>query len=396
MIEAILIGLLVNAISATGRILAGSASGLRRGRNAADLDIARWFDTGAIARNVPDLSDLAAGAAERLAEILSGDGAQAVLQALLAARLTDAPEAEVARIRAPWDVLFAAEPGLEAGLGGTLFDFYDQQIGALVARLEAADAQLLPDIRNDAFATRVVNILGAIERQTAALSGRPGYRTEADFLTRYRRHVIEEHGKLQPPDLDRRRKVPIKDIYVDASVIRYYRVEGALDVDFLNDFLNSGLKVRDLAGMIDRTVLLGDPGGGKTTAANVLVHDFASDPADKVPFLVTLRKYAAEDPPRLSVAEYIEDTLNTFYQSPPPAGLVDLLLLTGRAMVVFDGLDELLDTSRRADVSARVERFCSEYPLVPVLVTSRVVGYDEARLDDSQFRTYGPTPSCCR
>jgi predicted NACHT family NTPase len=31
--------------------------------------------------------------------------------------------------------------------------------------------------------------------------------------------------------------------------------------------------------------------------------------------------------------------------------------------VIFDGLDELLDTSRRADVATRVEQFCIEYPL---------------------------------
>lgn len=73
---------------------------------------------------------------------------------------------------------------------------------------------------------------------------------------------------------------------------------------------------------------------------------------------------------------------------PCPPGLVDLLLLTGRAVVLFDGLDELLDTSRRADIAARVEQFCIEYPLAPVLVTSRIVGYDQARLDETQFTIY--------
>jgi hypothetical protein len=48
----------------------------------------------------------------------------------------------------------------------------------------------------------------------------------------------------------------------------------------------------------------------------------------------------------------------------------------------------LLDTARRADVTSRVEHFCVEYPLVPVLVTSRVVGYNEARLDDREFTCY--------
>ena len=108
----------------------------------------------------------------------------------------------------------------------------------------------------------------------------------------------------------------------------------------------------------------------------------------RVPFLVTLREFAAQDPPERSVAGHIEHQLDTFYQCPAPAGLVDRLLLTGRALVIFDGLDELLDTSRRAEVTTRVERFCTEYPLIPVLVTSRLVGYDQARLDERLFTRY--------
>jgi len=48
----------------------------------------------------------------------------------------------------------------------------------------------------------------------------------------------------------------------------------------------------------------------------------------------------------------------------------------------------MLDASRRADAATRVERFCAEYPLTRVLVTSRLVGYDQARLDDRQFARY--------
>jgi hypothetical protein len=45
------------------------------------------------------------------------------------------------------------------------------------------------------------------------------------------------------------------------------------------------LTVWDLAARLDRSVLLGDPGGGKTTASTVLMHHFASDPSRRVPFL---------------------------------------------------------------------------------------------------------------
>jgi predicted NACHT family NTPase len=143
-----------------------------------------------------------------------------------------------------------------------------------------------------------------------------------------------------------------------------------------------------LAAQIDRTVLLGDPGGGKTTAANVLLHHYASNPKLPVPFLVGLREFAAHDPPERSVADYVEHKLRTFYQCPPPTALVIRLLLTGRALIIFDGLDELLDASRRSELAAVVEQFCIEYPLARVLVTSRPIGYDHARLEDRQFVLY--------
>ena len=68
-------------------------------------------------------------------------------------------------------------------------------------------------------------------------------------------------------------------------------------------------------------VRLGDPGGGKTTASNVLMHRFASDPSRRVPFLVTLRDFAASSPPERSVVGHIEHDLETFYQCPAPPAL---------------------------------------------------------------------------
>jgi hypothetical protein len=244
----------------------------------------------------------------------------------------------------------------------------------------------LAQVRAEAYNARIVGLLGAIERQVAALADPIRLtQAEAEFLDRYQRQAHQRHGFLIPPDFDRRRRIPVDDIYVPTGI----NEEDSSERMWLATEAASGsLKVWDLIGRLDRTVLLGDPGGGKTTAANVLTNYFASDGARKIPFLVTLREYAAHAPIEWSVAECIEQSLKTLYQSPVPDGLVERLLLTGRAVVVFDGLDELLDTSRRRDVSDRVEQFCSAYPLTPVLVTSRVVGYDQARLDDTQFTCY--------
>ena len=384
-IEDVVDGALVNAIALAGRRISIMPSGLRGRRRADDVSAARWLETYSFTRTLPDLPDLSEDLALRLAEVLEGVEFQAALQELLAARLTDAPETDASAARRVLFVTLIANAADAAPVADVLAGYYDDQISALVARLEADDPPLLAQIRSDAYSTRMINVLNAIERHTAALTTRPAPRTEDSFLSGYRSHVITRHGKLEPPDFDRRRRVPIADIYVP-TIITEDPPPGWTTLG--RPVAQSAFDIYELAGQLDRSVLLGDPGGGKTTAANVLMHHFASDERGRVPFLVTLRSYASGDPPEHSVVGYIEHVLTTFYQIPPPAGLVELLLLTGRAVVLFDGLDELLDTRRRADITSRVEHFCIEYPLVPVLVTSRVVGYDQARLDDRQFTCY--------
>jgi hypothetical protein len=415
----ILDGEIVNAAWAVAGMVAKPRASRR---TAADLDTAGWADTErliteALTEIAPEreLPDLSAGEAAELEAAVRTPEVQGALQALLAARLTDAPETDAALAREAVRLAFtesalasphpsdrrrkatisaasalAPLPEFEAAgrkYAVVLSEYFDGKISALVARLEGQVGFAgLAQVRAEAYNARIVALLGAIERQVAALADPTrGTRAEAEFVERYRRQAHQRHGFLTPPDFDRRRRVPVADIYVPTTISAE---DGAERVRHSPDTGPRSLKVWDLAGRLDRTVLLGDPGGGKTTAANVLTDRFAADGNPLVAFLVTLREYAAKTPIEWSVAEHIEHNLNTLYQSPAPDGLVERLLLTGRAVLIFDGLDELLDTSRRCDVSDRVEQFCSAYPLTPVLVTSRAVGYDQARLDDTQFTCY--------
>ena len=380
-IDEVIVGVMIDAITAAGRRFAAAMVTLRNRRESEDVAVARWFETYRLTEHPPPLPELSAAVTEQLAEILGGDEIQAVLHELLAVRLTDAPEADVARVRAVFEMTLSSFGRDMAQFAAALFEYYDNQVCKLVGRLEGSEPALLQQIRHEALNARMIAILGAIERHTAALSAVPDRRADGEFLARYRRHLADQHGKIEPPDFERRRRVAIADIYVSPTIVQI--TDGEQERRAPRE-----LGLWQLAEEIDRTVLLGDPGAGKTTAANVLLHHFTSSGARWVPFLVTLREFATQDPPERSVVRHIEHTLETFYQCPAAAGLVDRLLLTGRAVVIFDGLDELLDASRRADVATRVERFCSEYPLACVLVTSRLVGYDQARLDDRQFAGY--------
>jgi hypothetical protein len=342
--------------------------------------VARWFDTYRLTERVPGIPKLPSGETGRLTETLRRNDVQAVLHELLAARLTDAPEADVDRVRTTFGLTLGAATASVAQVAPALFDYYDGEICDLVGRLEGTEPDVLGQIRSEAAAARMIAILHAIERHMEALTTRADPRAEADFLDGYRQHVTEHHGKIVPPDFERRRRVPIADLYVPPTIVQMAEADPGAPPRTID--------LWTLADGIDRTVLLGDPGGGKTTAANAVMNYYAADRKRLIPFLVTLREFASSDPPERSVTGHIEHRLETFYQCRVPPGIVMRLLLTGRALVIFDGLDELLDTSRRAEVTGIIEQFATEYPLARLLVTSRLVGYDQARLDDRQFARY--------
>jgi hypothetical protein len=378
----------VEVIVATGLRITTAVKAVRKGKRQRNTEVAAWFEAYRPSGSGPPLPDALPGVdAAALEAWISGDSVQAVLHELLAVRLSGGPEMEAARLAVALSAElhsmlapYTADPSVADGFARAAFAHFDHQMIELTDRLAAANPELLRWIRDEAFSTRIAATLAAIERHTSALAATSDPTADREFLIRYRRHVADHHGLIEPPDFERRRRVPLADLYVAPDIAEF--------VDAGPDEHTSKIDIWAFGELIDRTVLLGDPGGGKSTACNVLLHQFASDRARRAPFLVVLREFAADDPPAWSVVEFIEHRLTMFYQCKPPPGLVERLLLNGAAMVVFDGLDELVNTARRAEVTSIVERFCAAYPLASVLVTSRFVGYEEARLDERQFVCY--------
>jgi hypothetical protein len=230
--------------------------------------------------------------------------------------------------------------------------------------------------------------LGAIERQVRLLGkGSKLDLSAADaFELAYRQEVHRRHAYITPPDFYSASRVEIDRLYVMPRLVRAGRQETAfpksLSVDrWLSSFQNA--------------VVLGDPGGGKSTLAAKLCHVLSSDAVSTVingtkrtPVMVTLREYnAVRKDQGLSIVGYIEHIAETRYQLEVPEGAVDFLLLSGRLVVIFDGLDELLETHHRQQIRDDVESFQRRYPDAPILVTSRSVGYEQAPLSEDVFET---------
>lgn len=211
------------------------------------------------------------------------------------------------------------------------------------------------------------------------------------YEKRYRKQVEGRHGLITPPHFDAARQIPINDLYVFPTLKSVIEKGGEKEQE--KDLIES---ITDFLFHVQRTVVLGNPGGGKSTLAQKICHYLtASGPVHQfigsrqlTPVLVILRKYGvAKQEHRCSIHEYIETEFEATYQLPsPPLHTLEYLLLNGHILVIFDGLDELLDTSSRQEIRDDVQSFCNLYPSTPVLITSREVGYEQAPLRHRVFQ----------
>lgn len=212
------------------------------------------------------------------------------------------------------------------------------------------------------------------------------------FESIYRVHVTQHLKYLVPPSLDGAKEVPIDQLYVASLFMeKSSQLGGSIENTITRDRL--------LAGSY-RTVVLGNPGGGKSTFAQKLCYDLARQYEQRLsagrkltPVLVILREYASfrkEHP--CSILEYIRIKAESDFQLVVPGGAFQYLFGGGRTMIVFDGLDELLDTSDRVAIKKSVEHFATLFPSVPVLITSREVGYEQAPLDAESFSVFKLAP----
>ena len=134
-------------------------------------------------------------------------------------------------------------------------------------------------------------------------------------------------------------------------------------------------------------VILGDPGSGKSILSQYIALQWVEREREHVPFLIELRKYAADKNGPRGFLDYLHNGATSICRLDPRT--LDDLFQNKPCTVVFDGLDEVIDLRMRETITNEIIRFATtEYPSIQVIVTSRVIGFDSHLFRNADFRHF--------
>ncbi|MCZ8065617.1 MAG: NACHT domain-containing protein [Microcystis sp.] len=158
--------------------------------------------------------------------------------------------------------------------------------------------------------------------------------------------------------------------------------------EYLNEKLDPVLNIVN-SSEYPRTVILGDPGAGKSSLLQYLALNWAEKELSHrvllpLPLLIELRIYARDKDEKKC-----KNILEFFHQGNLICHLnqlaLDDKLKKGQVVVLFDGLDEVFNPQLRQEIVTDIKRCSIEYPQVPIIVTSRSLGYKAEELNHAGF-----------
>jgi len=216
------------------------------------------------------------------------------------------------------------------------------------------------------------------------------------ILRRYNDNLAGKYERIEFVGLSVRKEeatrgVPMEQIYIPLETV----AEGTRE----DDEDATRISPLELLAPGERTVILGDPGSGKSTILRFLAlagirpalqrrYDGHADRSadERLAILVVLRRYAdaLKANPDLPLIDHIVATTRADFSIPDfSPEVITHFLESGRAIMLFDGVDELPDLDFKTIVRDRVRGLVTSYPGNTVIVTSRIAGYDaEARFTE--------------
>lgn len=273
---------------------------------------------------------------------------------------------------------------LEAGLDDASATLASR---VLMAVLQNANQASTPSVRRQSVARSRplsgIQLFGAQEAKRRIFSeiGNPSLSDIRGYSSSFRREMTRKFSRIQLQHLDNGTEQMLEDLYVEPELLLE---EPSPDQE-------PQVRPTDVFRVYARAVIQGPAGSGKSTTVRRLATEVAKwNDQDIVPLVVELRKYSAQQALEPQVfLDHIRDSVSQLMQQAPPKFWIEYMLATGRAVVFFDGLDEVLNAGTRAEVRDSVISFAQLFPASSIVVTSRYTGYDLAPLDKGEWTHIG-------
>ncbi|MFB7887027.1 NACHT domain-containing protein [Cellulosimicrobium cellulans] len=336
----------------------------------------------AVLANVPDEETAAA-----LASFLKAPEGKAVARCVAIAQVSDAREGDMEALTKNAVALlklYSRTQDLGEEYAHDLVVILRRVVDRNFAKVRREDPEAASRMHDLALSERQSQLFRGIALTTAELWDLGS--TPPESLRLQIRHYCEalasDYNNLPLPSLSTERRVPIESVYVEPEVTTNGSNRRPPGTPVLIAILAAH----------SRAVVLGNPGGGKSTLVRATVFHLANNrlrsDAAPIPFVVRLGQYAkmrTHNGP-IGIAAFICKDLSASEFATIDESALRYLLATGQAVVFFDGLDEILELSERRSVRDAIEHFATRYRLSQMVVTSREVGYEEAPLENGFAR----------
>lgn len=219
-----------------------------------------------------------------------------------------------------------------------------------------------------------------------------------EFYKKYSETAIDKLTRVDffalntPQGIMKSQKIRLDDIYIKPNFNIKKQRQNSQNVDLNLNYSEISLNYSELFQSKNHLVILGGPGAGKSILSksiicNILIQQNSEFKNEEIlyylPFRIELRKYiASKKENQDNIPKYLKRILEDEYLvTKITIEQIETIIENHPTLFVFDGLDEIFDTVNKNEVVEDIEIFTNKFEKVKSIVTSRIVGYDEAKLN---------------
>lgn len=196
--------------------------------------------------------------------------------------------------------------------------------------------------------------------------------------------IEQRYGKIQV--LGMTGHMELGELFTDVHILEKLSTQCYLNSEHWEElhqqfFLGKGYASKDetresgdeVAKRFNRLFIIGKPGAGKTTFLKHMAIQTVTERVERLPIFIPLKAFADSEK---TLMDFIAGEFDVC-GFPEASVVVEYLLSTGKALVLFDGLDEVqTEKNKREQVIQSLIDFASKYPKSQIIISCRIAAND--------------------